>query len=190
MVEQIYDRVTEVITPFSGVEFVPEDILKSAGDRGTLVHKYIEGSLQGFKGSLTEEMGPYVDSFEKFWDSSKHVFGGGKIVLEKRLFCDVLGITGQADVIVETSDRTYMIDWKTSSRPQKSWALQGAAYRYLAEVNGYKHVDSVLFVKLNKTGKSPTLYKHENYEENISVFKKCLELFRWFDMKNTRKKWK
>ena len=82
MVEPVYDRVTEVISPFSGVEFVPEDILRPAAERGTLVHKYVEGLLQGFKGSLTEEMIPYVESFEKFWDSSKHVFDSGKIILE------------------------------------------------------------------------------------------------------------
>tara|TARA_R110002126_G_scaffold200505_1_gene348103 strand:+ start:1835 stop:2344 length:510 start_codon:yes stop_codon:yes gene_type:complete len=169
---------------------VPKDILEAAGLRGTAVHKYIEGILDGWDFSvIPPNLLPYIDSWRLFWDSSKHAFEG-KITLEKRLYCDEHKITGQADVIVETEDRTYIIDWKTSSVPQKSWALQGAAYKHLAEVNGYKNVDSVLFVKLLKNGKTPSLHKHENHEENLEIFFKCLDLYQWFEMSKTRKQWK
>ncbi len=189
MDKPVHDRVTEIISPFTGIEFVPKEILESAGRRGTRVHKHIEGILLGLEFCVKhDKVLPYIESFNTFWDKSKHAFESGKITLEKRFYCDKHMITGQADVLIETEDRTYVIDWKTSSRPQKSWALQGAAYRYLAEINGYKNVDSVLFVKLDKFGNAPALYKHEDYDENLSIFFKCVDLYRWFDMGNTRKK--
>lgn len=190
MDKQNYRRITEIISPFSGIEFVPEDILKPAADRGTLVHKGIEDFLSGKDVSYGDEVLPYIESFKIFWSKSKYIFEGGKITLEKRMFCDKYKISGQADVIIEKKNRTYIIDWKTSKTPHKSWALQGAAYRYLAELNGYENVDSVLFVKVDKAGKKPTLYKHDNYYENLDIFFKCLELFNWFDMSTTRKRWK
>lgn len=183
-------RVTEVISPFTGIEFVPEEILAPACERGTKVHSYIEAILSGWKCSIQcDTVKPYIESFAKFWESSKHAFTG-KITLEQRLYCVEHKITGQADVIVETEDRTYIIDWKTSSRQQKtSWKLQGSVYRYLCEVNGYKNVDSVLFVRLDKTGKAPCPYKSEDHIDNLTTFFKCLELYRHFDMENTRNKW-
>ena len=91
------------------------------------------------------------------------------------------------DVIIVHDNRTYVIDWKTSSRPHLSWAVQGAAYRHLLIVNGYRNVDSVLFVRLKKDGKKPSLHKHEDYKEDLTTFMDCLKLYRKFDMKNTRK---
>ena len=191
MAEQVYDRVTEVLSPFSGVEFVPQDILDAAAKKGTKVHSYIEGTLKGEAYYIPDyNHSKYVQSFLKFWDKSKHAFEGGEIILEKRLFCEEKKISGAMDVIVKMPDRTYIIDWKTSSRPQKSWQLQGAAYKYLCKVNGFESVDNVLFVHLSKDANQPSLQKSENYEENLDIFDKCLELYRWFDMKNTRNTWR
>ena len=188
MDDKAYNRVTEIISPFTGIEFVPEDILEKAGKRGTCVHKHVEGILKGESFFSPESIAPYIESFNQFWKKYEHVYGEGKITLEKRLYCDIWKITGQPDVIIELGDRTYIIDWKTSSRVHKSWALQGAAYRYLAELNGYENVDSVLFLKLNKSGKHATLHRYDEYVENLSTFFKCVELYRWFDMDKTRKK--
>ena len=135
-----------------------------------------------------EEVSPYLESFKKFWEASGHAFEGGKMVTERRMFCKDKKITGQADVIIEVDGCTYVIDWKTSSTKHKFWALQGAAYRYLCESEGYDNVEAVLFVKLAKTGNRAVLYKHENYEENLEIFFKCLEIYRYFEMKKTRNK--
>ena len=189
VIEPIYDRVTEVLSPFTGIEFVSRDILDPAAERGTNVHAHIEGILKGWDFQVTEDVVlPYVESFKKFWEKSSHAFEAGEIILEKRMFCSEKKITGQVDVIIKCEDRTYLIDWKTSSSPHKSWALQGAAYRYLCEMEGYENVDSTLFVKLSKKGGAPTPYKHENYKENLNIFFKCLELYRYFDMSRTRNK--
>jgi hypothetical protein len=185
-----FDRVTEILSPFSGVEFIPEEVLKPAGERGTIVHKYIEGILDGWECFLKEpELEGYIKSFTDFWARYEHAYEGGTRQLEQRFYCPKMKITGQADVIITLNNRTYLIDWKTSSRPHITWGLQGAAYKYLAEQNGHENVDAVLFVKLAKCGKKPTLYKYENQEELWQIFENCVKLYRYFDMKNTRNKW-
>lgn len=189
IIEPIWDRVTEVLRPFTGIEFVDPDILTTACDRGNKVHSYIEGYLRGIPFQFEDDVvSPYAESFRKFWEASSHAFEGGELILEKRLFCSDKKITGKADVIIKTEGRTYIIDWKTSASKNKSWALQGAAYRYLCNVEGYENVDAVLFVKLSKHGGRATSYKDENYEENLEIFLKCLDLYRHFDMKKTRNK--
>ncbi len=188
-IQDEYDRVTEILSPFTGIEFVDKNILEYAAERGTRVHKYIEGYLNGWKlAEYEEDAAPYVASFGRFWGSSGHAFEGGKMVTEKRMFCNDKQITGQVDVIIECDECTYVIDWKTSSMKHKFWELQGAAYRYLCEREGYSNIEAVLFVKLSKSGNRPVLYKDENYEENLELFFKCLEIYRYFDMKKTRNK--
>ena len=190
MQEFEHDRVTNVISPFTGIEFIPEHILSNAAGRGTLTHACIEGILQGFEDvDVVPEVQPYLQSFKSFWEESSYTFEGGRLILERRLFCDEKMITGQVDLIIEMEDKTILIDWKTSSRPQKSWALQGAAYKYLAEINGFENVESILFVRLKKDGKPPVLTRHTTHDEDIETFFKCLELYRWFKMKTTRNKW-
>lgn len=185
-----YLRVTKVLSPFTGIEFVPEHLLEHACDRGTRVHRHIEGILNGWSfDDVHPLVTPYVESFQHFWESSKHAFEGAKILLEHRLYCDTHKITGCPDIMIDTGRHVYIIDWKTSAKMHKSWYLQGAAYKYMAEIEfGIKTVEDVLFVKLNK-GKKPTLYKSHEYREHADIFFKCLDLYRWFEMEKTRKKW-
>jgi hypothetical protein len=42
-----YTRVTEVLSPFSGMDKIPKHIVENAGRRGTLVHTIIEGIVSG-----------------------------------------------------------------------------------------------------------------------------------------------
>lgn len=183
-----YDRVTEIIAPFTGIEFVDSALLSFASERGKRVHKHIEGILRGWSFEQEDPLiSPYIRSFEAFWDGYKHNFEGGDSLIEKRLYSDQHMITGQPDLIVEKEDRILIVDWKTSSKFHKSWYLQGAAYRYMAELQyGEDHVDDVLFVKLNKNAKA-TLYKTSEHKENLNIFMDCLRLYRWFSMDKTRK---
>jgi len=190
-IKEEFDRITSIISPFSGIEFIPQEVLIPAADRGTLVHQYVQAFISDWEIHVVDEgLKGYIDSFKKFWKSYSHIIEGGKHIIEKRFYCDELKITGQIDLIVEFENRTYIFDWKTSAREYKSsYRLQGAAYKHLCKVNGLKHVDDAMFVKLKKDGTSSTQYKYSTYEEDIHTFKKCVELYRFFNMKNTRKKW-
>lgn len=177
-----YLRITNVISAFSGLHLLDPEMLKRAADRGTIVHSHIEAVLSNeWVGIVTDPtLTPYIESFAEFWEAHKHLYKDFKIETEKRLFCPKLMITGQIDVIFSSEARTYAIDWKTGSRKQKSWSLQTAAYRYLLEENGYPNVDDVLVVQLKKGKATP--HKDKEYQKQLDVFKKCLEVYRYFDM--------
>ena len=183
-----YLRITEILKPFTGIEFVDPELLQIAADRGTRVHDCIEDILAGRWSPevIDEEVQGYLESFELFWKSSGHVFDYTEMQIEKRLFCPKLKITGKLDLIFTKPGRTYAIDWKTSSKKQDSWFLQGSAYTYLLKQNGYPEVDDVLFVHLKK-GKKPTTYKDPEPEKSWQIFLKCLELYRYFKMDTTRR---
>lgn len=175
-----YTRVTEVIGKFSYVNDIPDEVLQKAADKGTQVHSCIESYLKDEFFFTTPEAKPYVDCFIKWYDRVKDsdIMKGVRII-EERLYDDDLMITGQIDLIIATDEKTYAFDWKTSSNvQQKSWALQGAAYKYLLEKNGYKNVETPIFIKLNKI--NATEYKYDNFSENFDMFKKCLEVYRYF----------
>lgn len=174
-----YLRVTEVIAPFSGVEFVPKDLLQMAADRGTLVHDQIENFLSPL--GIVEQydhIDGYMKSFYDFWESWT---GKDIIAMEERLFCDEKMITGKFDLLCRSGDSFCILDWKTSSKPQKkSWRLQAAGYRYLA--SSKYDVDQVIFVNLKKNGLPATLHKFDTYEEDLGTFFKCLDLYKYFEM--------
>ena len=183
-----YDRVTEVLGKFTGIEQIDPEVLQRSADRGTAIHNCIEEALTArfSDDPVSDEVLAYMESYEAFWDKSRHVFKDCEMIVEKRLFCDELMITGKIDVIFTKPGRTFLIDWKTGSRKQDSWFIQGAAYRHLLKVNGYDNPDDVLFVHLKKN-KKPTTYKDSEHEKHLDIFKKCLELYRHFNMQ-TRKK--
>lgn len=183
-------RVTEVISPYTGIEFVPEHFLNAAAERGTKVHQYIENFFNCLRYEEVDfNLTHYMDSFYQYWEENQHQYMN--FTVENRYFCNDLMITGQVDLINHEDDKITIVDWKTSSRPHhKAWALQSAAYRYLIEQNNNPNVrvDNVLFVLLKKDGKKPTLHKYDDYERNLDIFLKCLELYRHFDMDKTRRK--
>ena len=181
-------RVTEILKPFTGIEFVDEAFLRPAALRGSFVHECIENRIAGFENEIADPtIQNYMKSFDIFWEDTKDIFAGSAIIQEERLYCDNWKISGKPDLVIAFPEHTYVIDWKTSAKTYKYWRLQAAAYRYLCEVNNYKNIDTVLFVRINKLGKRPILNKYETYYEDLETFHQCLELYNWFDMKNRRK---
>ena len=176
-------RVTSIISPFTGVEFVPQEILAPAGKRGSDVHKIIEDRLNGFVYEVPEPYQGYLTSFDKFYESHYPMFQGS-IEIEKRLYCEKLMITGQMDVIARGAGQTVILDWKTSNRVQPSWALQAAAYKYLALENGYKDTERLLMVKLSKDGRKPQIKEYDTYYDDLDIFMKCLDIYEHFEMWN------
>lgn len=176
-----YTRVTSVISAFSGIHLVNAELLKKAADKGTAIHDYIESVFRAeWTGLMDEGIVPYLESFHEFWEGHKRLYEGFDVEIEKRLYCDDLKITGKIDLIFKSNHRTYAIDWKTGTRKQKTWFLQGSAYRFLLEQNGYPNVDDVLFVQLKKGKATP--HKDKNYQDNLTLFNKCLDVYRYFDM--------
>lgn len=167
-----YQRVTEVLQPFTGIKYIEKTILENAAVRGTKVHKICEGIVNGIdEWNIQEEYKGYVESFKKWWNLGHEVISS-----EERFYCDDLKITGQVDLIIKKRDKAIVIDLKTSMNESKSWMLQGSAYSYLAKKKGYP-VKDILFIRLRRDGSEP---KYHLYEENIELFKDCLNVYRYF----------
>lgn len=167
-----YLRVTEVLSKFSGIEYIKPEVLENAAQRGTRVHKACEGIAKGLDGwDLPEEYQGYVESFKKWFNRGKDF-----VEIEKRLYCSELGITGQIDFIIREPDGCVIVDLKTSARESKTWLLQGSAYSYLAKKAGYD-VKGILFLKVERDGSDPKLFL---YNENMELFKEVLNVYKYF----------
>ena len=175
-----YTRVTEILYPYSGLQSIPPAILANAANRGTKVHNICESIMKGLGDwGVDEETKPYVDSFNKWWSLGHKVLS-----IEQRFFCSELMITGQVDMIVETENGAVILDLKTSSKPSKTWPLQGSAYAYMAKQAGYD-IKGIHFLHLSKTGGDPHLYV---YDDNFELFKKCLDIYKHFFEKSHGRK--
>lgn len=174
-----YLRVTEILYPFSGYDYVPSAILENAAVRGTKVHKICESITDGYDFDYPEEFEGFIQSFLKWWERGHKV-----LHTEKRFFCNELGITGKVDYIIEGKDGNIIVDIKTSSKESKTWAMQGSAYSYLAKKSNIP-IHTILFLKLDKDGKEPRAYF---YNEDMELFKKILEVYKYFFVSKTKLK--
>lgn len=176
-------HVTDVLQPHSMLHDIDPEIIKRAGERGDKVHKAIANILGGYEVFNYEdsEIDNYIQSFKQ-WDRT------GKIVaVELRLDCHELGITGAIDTILQNDKGYAIVDYKTSAKESKTWSLQGSAYRYLARLAGYD-INQIIFVQLKKDGSQPSVY---HYEDELDMFLRCLELYKYFSNKgekNVRKR--
>jgi len=176
-----HQRVTEILYPFTGMKYIDPVILENAAARGTKVHKICESIIEGIDGwGVPDELEGYVSSFRQWWKKGHEV-----VAVEKRMFCDKLGITGQADIIIKDEKKGLtIVDLKTSQSESKSWMLQGSAYSYLAKQMGYD-VKNILFIRLRRDGSAP---KFHEYEENFQLFEECLNVYRYFYGRKPRKR--
>lgn len=173
-----YDRVSDILAPLSQYHKIRKDILKNAADRGTAVHTGIYAYLSDLGEWIDErdDLEGFMKSFLDFWEKYKCPI----LSIEKRLFWEEKQVTGQFDLIVNRDGKNILIDWKTSTSPQKTWKVQGAAYTHLAQLNGYK-IDSCWFVQLNKYGREAYIHEYsDKHKENLDRFIGFIDVYREF----------
>jgi hypothetical protein len=190
-----YDRVSDILSPFSGYDVIPKLILENACERGKRVHTAISMHINSMLDwESNNDIQGYVDSFSKFMDSTQILLRGD----ECRYFR--YDITGQMDLIAEIDDKMVLIDWKTSAKEGKMWRYQAAAYRMILEgpenlINQGTQdekivpadpicIDESWFVKLNKNGDPPEIYKYgvflEDHLADLDTFMACREVYKRF----------
>lgn len=169
---QTYNRVTEVLFPFSGLTKVDPEVLQRAGDRGRRVHDAIEAIIDEMPADeIDDEISGYLKSFSA-WNVGKTY-----ITRPERFYCDTLRITGECDAIrIDENGKLILVDFKSSYSEGKTWRLQGSAYSHLAKQQGLL-IDKIEFVKLPKTGGKAKVFE---YKEDMKTFVKCLEVYREF----------
>lgn len=173
MTNSEYTRVTDILKPFNGLQGIDPAVLQAAAERGDTVHKIIEGKLLGIEPiNMPHPVVNYIASFD-VWVNEHPI---NAIKQEIRLYDDELMITGQIDLIDKLDDGVAIIDFKTSSKPSKTWALQLSAYAYLARKAGFD-VKKIGVLHLSKFGKTAKFYE---YQECWDLFKKCYDLYHYF----------
>jgi len=184
-----YPRVTEVLKAFTSYDQVPRDILNRAAAKGTSVHALCAAIAKGEwipEGMIDEELRGYVRSFKKWADEYVEKF----LIIEKRFSDEGLQFSGQLDfVILDKAGELYLVDLKTSSRPQKTYPVQMAAYDYLLK-NNHVTVKGAVLVYLDKEGELPKIHLIEDMSEEFHVFDSALYCWHYFNKgkKNGRKK--
>lgn len=175
MERESYLRVTDILAPLSGIDRVPKAILEAAAARGTLVHSCVNWFInEGDWVGVTNEVAPYVESFKAWYKP-----GMKTLKTEERFYDDELCITGQVDFIYnDEHGNAYLIDFKTSSKPQCSWAVQLAAYKHLAALAGVT-IDRMGVVHLKKDGTPADLYYYD-YDHHFGLFMDCYRVYKYF----------
>jgi hypothetical protein len=172
-----FDRVTEILSPFTGLDKIDPVVLEAARSRGTEVHNIIDCIINklGRFGEESEIVKNMVDSFMKWAEGKKLQASDGRLYDEK------LMITGEIDCYYYNEDyKTVIVDFKTPASESKSWMLQATAYHDLYKLNSKTPgfvAPYVEFVRLDRKGGHPAVHK---YIPNPDLFLAALETYRFF----------
>ena len=172
-----YLRVTEVLSPFSGLDQIDPGILENAAKRGTDIHLALDAFIEGLPMKISDP------SYQGYLESASNFMKDKKFIIKpRRFFDDELMITGECDAIYKEEDGLVLVDFKTSSKESKTWMLQGSAYAHLARKSGY-NIKRIEFVHLLKDGNPCKIYQ---YEEDFELYLKCLCVYRYFFEKKSK----
>ena len=166
-----YDRVTTILSPFSGYGHIDRGVLERAADRGTKVHNMIlalQHDLETFNDD--DSLQGYIESYSSWVEGKK------KFQFPERFYDDELMMTGECDCIYKDGDDLVLVDFKTSASINKMWPYQGSAYSYMAKKEGYA-ITKIEFVKLEKTGKPA---KSFFYKEDMEDFRLLHSVYKRF----------
>jgi hypothetical protein len=115
---------------------VPPDRLAFACQRGSDFHRLAALHAQNlWIDEVPESCVGFFHSFTEWFDE----FVEEVVMVEETLVHPTLHYTGTPDAIVriKRDKGLTLIDWKTPRALSKSWRLQLAAYKSLADANGY-----------------------------------------------------
>ena len=114
--------------PYFGNKFekmyIPDYVLKAAGERGTAVHKYIEDWLNWYNHPLkgSDEDEPHLgleyavyETVFKEWLDERIEWDIHPLYTEQKIINKKLGVKGIIDCIATVNGKVCLIDWKTSS---------------------------------------------------------------------------
>jgi len=185
--EEKYDRVTRVLSPFSGLGGIDPEVVKNAADRGKIVHQLcnaivmhlgifdMEDMIQTYSRNHEhfekekEIIKNFIRSFEK-WAIGKKI-----VSVSQRVFDEEFMLTGEYDLIYQNDvGERVLFDIKTPARESHCWLLQGSAYSYM--ISKKEKIDHIEFGQLSRDGREP---KIREYKENFPLFLNHLECYRY-----------
>lgn len=179
-----YPSVTEVLEPYVDFSMVKPEVLRAAQIRGNVVHDVCGGYAKfGFTAKpVPQRYQGYFDSFRRWFDEEVEE----TLVVEERIFCDALRVCGQLDLLVRLrhypDNLPVVVDIKTPTVSQKTWAAQLAAYKFLTETHeGYEMLTGMpCSLRVRENGSDAILRPVENHTEALKHWLKALECFHYF----------
>lgn len=181
---QGYDPEGRPIFNFPFKEIDPH-ILANKCEIGTSVHKAIEEDMKHSFFPLQGREKGYFESY-LIW---KDKFKPTPVHLEKRWNDEVLGISGQIDLVANIDikgkgQELCLIDWKTSASPEKDkWPLQAALYYLILKNNGIDVEKTVRFIQLDAKGDQPKIYYYSITQELLSLALFAVSQYKWLTRK-------
>lgn len=180
-----YLRISEVLSRLRDRSGINPLVLADKQDIGTEVHHNIHMDSLGIPAEFNmfpvrnpmtgyinreEERGEgYFNSYLLWKKENKPRYS----IMEQRLYCDDIMITGQIDAIMVKDTGLCLIDFKCShTADEEIWEMQGHFYLYLLKINGIETDVNFSFLKLDKSGKKPIEY---NFTYNKNVLSRCIE---------------
>jgi hypothetical protein len=147
-----YPSVTEILSPYSGYDQVPDNYLTIAAERGTLVHSYCAAiAKKEWAPDLNESCRGYVESFRRWFDA----FVDDVLLVEEELEDPALKYCGHPDLLIRSSALGGVIlpDLKTPKAVKTIWGAQLAAYDNLIKRNMNIESHRIGSLQLSESGK-------------------------------------
>lgn len=175
-----YTSVTTVLSAYSGLGDIDKEVLKKAADRGTRAHKLCEMYA---KGLLVVDPEPdcmgYIEAFKAWYDAMciKPLY------LEHRLDSAKHRLSGGVDMIAILRGDTEptIIDIKTPVNASKTWRLQTAAYKMLAEEELGLKIGRRIALQLPRDGLKAKVIEYTEHAKDQDLYLKALEVYRYFN---------
>lgn len=170
-----YARVSEVISKFSNFAGIPKEVLERKAGIGTLAHEAINDTIKGDLPLLDQNTTGYFESFTEWVKIARPTW----LESEVRYYHDELMITGCIDALAafELKGEAVLIDFKTSVQESPTWVLQAHLYHLLLESANKSVAPYFLFIKLDKMGLQPRVYK---YKFDLMIRQKCVRAVKDF----------
>jgi hypothetical protein len=171
--------VTEALSPFNDFSKVPPALLEEAKLRGTLAHNlFASYALDLWIPTVPENCIGYFDSFRRWFDATVVEV----VEVEKRITHPLHHFKGRLDLlcIIKGDDGLMLLDHKTPLALQKSWRVQCAAYKKLADLE-YQNIIRTGSLRLSREGKPAKLEEYSGtVERDFGIFLNCLSAYKFF----------
>lgn len=174
--------ISEVGKHWLNFDAIPPDVLERACIRGSDFHRLAALHAQNlWIDEVPESCAGFFKSFTKWFDE----FAEEVVMVEQTLVHPTLNYMGTPDIIVRIKgDKGLtLIDWKTPLALSKSWRLQLAAYKALADVNGFlQSLDRVASLQPHPDGGRAKFQGYtKSLTQDFNVFLSMLNVWRYFN---------
>lgn len=180
---RVLPSVTQILEPYTGLEFVDKELLRRAAEFGSHVHEacHLHDTGQLDEASLDPALVPYLDGWKQFLEDS----GAVVILSEHRVASRKHGYAGTFDKLMFWGKSRRMVDVKSGTVLPRTVGPQVAAYCEAYDEGTRERIRDRYCIHLPGAGK----YKSHKLTDarDWNYFKAALVLHQWFYAKRQRK---